>query len=148
MNEVASEGFTTYDSLLSEEVLVMSVVLCFLGDSPMHAEITSTPNPGASNNPCRQCHVGVMMREQKPTIKYVKEFFGLETAPARKWDETKERVKEMWKSFKEESLAAYELKEKIYGLKDQMTIEMIELSKTPEEQARIQAIETINPNQL
>lgn len=60
MNHISTEGFTAYDSLICQEVLVMSVVLCFLADSPMHAEVTSTPNPGTSNNPCRVCHLGVI----------------------------------------------------------------------------------------
>ncbi|PLW20099.1 hypothetical protein PCASD_16644, partial [Puccinia coronata f. sp. avenae] len=46
MNELATEGVVAYDSGLKQNVLVMSVFLCFQGDSPMDAEITSTPVPG------------------------------------------------------------------------------------------------------
>jgi len=65
-----------HDSSLGQEVLVMSVVLAFLADSPMHAEITSTPMPANSNNPCRVCHLSVDNRAGKQSISYVQEFFG------------------------------------------------------------------------
>ncbi|EFP77823.2 uncharacterized protein PGTG_03779 [Puccinia graminis f. sp. tritici CRL 75-36-700-3] len=42
-----------FDQSISQPVLVNTIVLCFLADSPMHAEITNTPNPGTSLNPCR-----------------------------------------------------------------------------------------------
>jgi hypothetical protein len=47
-SEMATEGVVTYDSGLKQNVLVISVVLCFQGDSPMDAEITSTPVPGVA----------------------------------------------------------------------------------------------------
>ncbi|EHS63914.1 uncharacterized protein PGTG_20894 [Puccinia graminis f. sp. tritici CRL 75-36-700-3] len=55
LNDMAINGFTSYDSTICQEVHVMTSVLCFLADSPMHAEITNTPVPGNSLNPCRCC---------------------------------------------------------------------------------------------
>ncbi|KAA1132169.1 hypothetical protein PGTUg99_001384 [Puccinia graminis f. sp. tritici] len=52
---MAAEGYPAYDCTINEEVLVVSTILSFLGDSPMHAEITSTPIPGNSLHPCRAC---------------------------------------------------------------------------------------------
>ncbi|KAA1082636.1 hypothetical protein PGT21_009069 [Puccinia graminis f. sp. tritici] len=46
LNELATVGFEAYDHSISQVVLVTSTVLCFVADSPMHAEITNTPNPG------------------------------------------------------------------------------------------------------
>jgi hypothetical protein len=66
-----------YDAGLKEEVLVMTGVLCFLGDSPMHAEITNTPNPGVSLNPCRICHLKVDKLADKASQVYVRESIGL-----------------------------------------------------------------------
>jgi hypothetical protein len=63
---MAQDGFAAYDSTISQPVLVHSVVLCFLADSPMHAEVTNTPNPGQSNHPCRMCTLSV---ERKSMVK-------------------------------------------------------------------------------
>ncbi|EFP76461.2 uncharacterized protein PGTG_02902 [Puccinia graminis f. sp. tritici CRL 75-36-700-3] len=40
MNQLSTTGAVAWDAGLMEEVLVTSNVLCFLGDSPMHAEAT------------------------------------------------------------------------------------------------------------
>ena len=54
---ITKDGFTTFDSTIMQEVLVTGHVLCFLADSPMHAEVTNTPNPGSSLTPCQICHL-------------------------------------------------------------------------------------------
>ena len=51
ISDLISNGVVAYDIGLQQEVLVMTAVLCFLGDSPMHAEVTNTPNPGVALNP-------------------------------------------------------------------------------------------------
>lgn len=53
-------------------------VLAHLGDSPMHAEISNTPNPSSSLNPCRICHLSVDTKAQKQTPNYVQSFLGLD----------------------------------------------------------------------
>ncbi|KAI7942701.1 hypothetical protein MJO28_012728 [Puccinia striiformis f. sp. tritici] len=57
-----------------QEVHFMVIPLCFLADSPMAAEITNTPNPGTSNNPCRVCHLQCPQEEEKSTLKYLQDF--------------------------------------------------------------------------
>ncbi|KNZ49218.1 hypothetical protein VP01_5148g1 [Puccinia sorghi] len=54
LSEKFNQGFCAFDSSISQEVLFTSFVLCFLADSPMHAEITDTPVPARSLNPCKQ----------------------------------------------------------------------------------------------
>jgi hypothetical protein len=76
ISDVATNGFPAYDCKLGENVLIMSVVLAFLANSPMHAEVTSTPMPAVSNNPCRMCHLSVENRGDKQTTSYVHDFFG------------------------------------------------------------------------
>jgi hypothetical protein len=73
---LATTGHLAFDSGLKKEVLVMSVVNCFMADSPMAAEITNTPNPGKANNPCRICHLRVDKADDRHSIEYVQQFFG------------------------------------------------------------------------
>lgn len=51
-SDLMTEGFVAYDHKSQSEVLVMATVLCHLGDSPMHAEVTNTMNPTSSLSPC------------------------------------------------------------------------------------------------
>jgi hypothetical protein len=73
-SDMALEGFTAYDSHIAEPVLVHSVVLCFLADSPMHAEVTNTPNPGQSNHPCRMCTLSVEKKSMMKSVPYIQQF--------------------------------------------------------------------------
>jgi hypothetical protein len=52
LSEMATDGFKEYDSTISQQVHVMTSVLCFTADSPMHAEIKNTHVPGNSLNSC------------------------------------------------------------------------------------------------
>ena len=54
---MATNGCVAYDHSLQQEVLMMTVPLCLLADSPMAADFTNTLIPGSSNNPCRVCHL-------------------------------------------------------------------------------------------
>lgn len=75
---LANEGFVAWDSAVGEEVTVMVVVLCFLGDSPMHAEISNTKIPGTTLTPCRTCDLRVETRDGKCTERYVQDFIGID----------------------------------------------------------------------
>ena len=146
MNEIGSKGFIAYDPMTKSEVLVMSVVLCFLADSPMHAEVTSTPYPGSSNNPCRVCHLGVMKREDKANLKYVQDFFGINKVSNRDWEQTKANTKELWTISQTGKQADFDLKEKIYGVKDALNSELMDIvKKNPTEKARIASIISAEP---
>ncbi|KAH9822523.1 hypothetical protein DFH28DRAFT_864089, partial [Melampsora americana] len=74
---LSTNGFVAYDPLLDTEVLVMTVVLCHLGDSPMHAEITNTLNPSSSLSPCRICNLQAKSMMEKRTTKYICDFVGI-----------------------------------------------------------------------
>ncbi|POW14591.1 hypothetical protein PSTT_02767 [Puccinia striiformis] len=52
-HDISTNGFVAYDSIIGQEVLVMTSTLSFLADSPMHAEITNTHVPGNALNSCR-----------------------------------------------------------------------------------------------
>ncbi|KNZ49011.1 hypothetical protein VP01_5264g2 [Puccinia sorghi] len=49
---MATNGFIAYNITIGQKFLVVTSILCFLADSPMHAEITNTPVPGNSLNSC------------------------------------------------------------------------------------------------
>ncbi|CAH7667405.1 hypothetical protein PPACK8108_LOCUS1799, partial [Phakopsora pachyrhizi] len=63
-----------YDSSLNEDVLVMPVVLFSMGDSPMHAEISSTMHPNVSLQPCRICCLKADSKKENATANYVQRF--------------------------------------------------------------------------
>ncbi|EFP86451.2 uncharacterized protein PGTG_12407 [Puccinia graminis f. sp. tritici CRL 75-36-700-3] len=83
LKAMAAEGYPAYDCTINEEVLVVSTILSFLGDSPMHAEITSTPIPGNSLHPCRACPLSSVSVKAKATLDYVKRF--LMIGPSGSW---------------------------------------------------------------
>ncbi|KAG0147462.1 hypothetical protein CROQUDRAFT_61614 [Cronartium quercuum f. sp. fusiforme G11] len=74
----ATKGFKAIDCESNEKVLVMVVILCHMGDSPMHAEITNTMNPATALAPCRVCDLHVDKKENKRTSKYVGDFVGVD----------------------------------------------------------------------
>ncbi|KNZ49662.1 hypothetical protein VP01_486g3 [Puccinia sorghi] len=94
LNSISSEGVEAYDIKISQPVLIMSSVLFFLGNSPIHAEITNTPLPNNSLNPCRMCQLSISKAEDKHTEEYLQEFLqvnqdGTQTAnPVRSWKKT------------------------------------------------------------
>ncbi|KAA1124755.1 hypothetical protein PGTUg99_033835 [Puccinia graminis f. sp. tritici] len=99
---LALEGYPAFDCTLQEEVLVVSNIMCFLGDSPMHAEITSTPNPGNSLHLCRACALSAASVKEKATLDYVRFFFMIGPTgswvkhPPRLWEQIKTRCYEVW----------------------------------------------------
>ncbi|KAH9813500.1 hypothetical protein DFH28DRAFT_1171408 [Melampsora americana] len=102
LNDHGENGFIAYDHTLGAEVWVMPVVLCHLGDSPMHAEITNTLNPANTLNPCRMCDLSVNKQAEKESDLFVGPFLGRDSngnkclLPARDWNLTRERTKELW----------------------------------------------------
>ncbi|CAH7689410.1 hypothetical protein PPACK8108_LOCUS24483 [Phakopsora pachyrhizi] len=105
LNTLSSTGFLAYDSSLNEYVLVMPVVLLFLGDSPMHAEISSTMHPNVSLQPCRICCLKAEGKKEKATANYVQRFIGhnskgFQVKPVlRTWIMTKKNVYYTWEMF-------------------------------------------------
>lgn len=78
ISDLAANGLIAYDQASKKRILVVPWVLCHLGDSPMHAEISNTPNPSQALNPCRICPLTVVTKAQKQTLQYVKLFLGLD----------------------------------------------------------------------
>ncbi|KAI9601743.1 hypothetical protein KEM48_000846 [Puccinia striiformis f. sp. tritici PST-130] len=143
LNQLVNEGHVAYDCGIHQEVLVMSVALCFLADSPMAAEVTNTPLPGGScNNPCRRCHLGVAEAADRMELPYLKAFFGVHSLPApRSWRTTVAITKDSWQVYESQNKAAYNTLMGNHALKDKLQEELIELIKNnPSEQARVALI--------
>ncbi|KAI8449885.1 hypothetical protein BY996DRAFT_8556781 [Phakopsora pachyrhizi] len=66
----------SFDYSLQEHVLVLPVVLLFMADLPMHAEITSTMQTNVSLQPCRICKLKAKNKKEKATGTYVDNFIG------------------------------------------------------------------------
>ncbi|CAH7673084.1 hypothetical protein PPACK8108_LOCUS7943 [Phakopsora pachyrhizi] len=76
LNKLSTTGFSAFDFSIQEDVLVLPVVLLFMADSPMHAEITSTMSPNISLQPCRICNLKADKKKEKKTAVYVEKFLG------------------------------------------------------------------------
>ncbi|KAH9820336.1 hypothetical protein DFH28DRAFT_1079753 [Melampsora americana] len=107
INDLSINGFVAYNHLLDTGVLVMTVVLCHLGDSPMHTEITNTMNPSSSLSPCRICKLQAKSMIEKRTTKYIGNFVatnedgllitpGQKSLPLQNWLDTKELTEHLW----------------------------------------------------
>ncbi|KAI8451252.1 hypothetical protein BY996DRAFT_6432204 [Phakopsora pachyrhizi] len=102
LNILSKSGFFTFDYSLQEDVLVLPVILIFLGDSPMHAEITSTLHPNVSLQPCRICKLKAKNKKDKATGTYVDNFIGRNTngilvkPNLRSWIDTKKAAYLTW----------------------------------------------------
>ncbi|KAH9810013.1 hypothetical protein DFH28DRAFT_1132572 [Melampsora americana] len=127
INVHASEGFVTYDQMSGTDVLVMVVVLCHLGDSPMHAEISNTTNPANTLTPCRMCDLSVARMADKKSLEYVSAFVGLsleghkQESPKRDWDLTRARTHDIWVTATGQRPSAkrvIEDKRRQFGLRD------------------------------
>ncbi|KAH9808583.1 hypothetical protein DFH28DRAFT_1197768 [Melampsora americana] len=103
LTTLATEGFSAYDGEVDAQVLVMVVVLCYLGDSPMHAEICNCINPGITLTPCRICNLRVDTKDEKTTTSYIQQFVGLDEnfehhpLAFRDWKVTQALTSDVWK---------------------------------------------------
>ncbi|KAG0147900.1 hypothetical protein CROQUDRAFT_23407, partial [Cronartium quercuum f. sp. fusiforme G11] len=73
-SDLTTNEFLAHDWTLHKKVLVVPFVLCHLGDSPMHAEISNTTNPASTLNPCQVCSLTVKTMGEKQTTHYKQEF--------------------------------------------------------------------------
>ncbi|KNZ49730.1 hypothetical protein VP01_4824g1, partial [Puccinia sorghi] len=130
-SELATLGCVSHDCSLKEDVLFMTIPLCFLADSPMAAKVTNTLHPGASNNPCRICHLIC----PQGTVK--------------KWNTTIQLTKELWTSSQTEKETEFEKKQQLYGLRDRINFEIIGLkNKRYDERCRIMEIESNHEDRI
>ncbi|KAH9815232.1 hypothetical protein DFH28DRAFT_1165648 [Melampsora americana] len=134
INDLGRNGFTSYDHSLGEDVCTMVVVLCHLGDSPMHAEICNTTNPANTLTPCRICDLQVDRQLDKQSEEFVRHFLGLsgdgdkEPRPHRKWEVTRERTEEIWRAAqRRNSKKLVEDLGRQYGLRDTLNDYFIHL---------------------
>ncbi|KAH9808376.1 hypothetical protein DFH28DRAFT_910112, partial [Melampsora americana] len=125
INIHSANGFVTYDHAAGTDVLVMVVVLCHLGDSPMHAEVSNTTNPANTLTPCRMCDLHVTRMADKKTVEYISAFIGVSqtgekvTLPARDWDTTRTRTHDIWATAqKPQTKTLVEKKGRTFGLRD------------------------------
>ncbi|KAH9822651.1 hypothetical protein DFH28DRAFT_1049925 [Melampsora americana] len=127
LNKLTAEGFVAYDHKAESEVFVMTTILCHLGDSPMHAEVTNTMNPTTSLTPCRICHLKVKSLTEKRSTKYVCDFFGINEAgernclPRRDWTATVKGTKDLWeKAQLPGPISRFETESAALGLRDSL----------------------------
>jgi hypothetical protein len=71
---MATDGFVAYDSTIHQQVHVMTSIMCFTADSPMHAEITNTHVPGNSLNSCRYCSLSSANLGDRKKMPYIAKF--------------------------------------------------------------------------
>ncbi|OAV87337.1 hypothetical protein PTTG_29470 [Puccinia triticina 1-1 BBBD Race 1] len=135
MNQITRYGFTAFDSHIMQEVLVTGLVFSFLGDSPMHAEITNTPNPGSSLNPCQMCTLHAEGKDQRKTLDYVLQFLRMNpdgseaTGNKRCWKVTHERTYELYTTAIDESHAEFLRKQREWGVTDSLNNRFLKESK-------------------
>ncbi|KAH9816664.1 hypothetical protein DFH28DRAFT_1158132 [Melampsora americana] len=134
LNELMTNGFAAYDHKTKSEVLVMTSVLCHLGDSPMHAEVTNTMNPTSSLSPCRVCHLKVNSLMEKRSTKYVCNFVGIDedgnnaSLPNREWSETISATKQLWDlAQKPGTIGQFDMKSSALGVKDALNMSFVKM---------------------
>ncbi|OAV95271.1 hypothetical protein PTTG_09104 [Puccinia triticina 1-1 BBBD Race 1] len=130
---MSSDGFAAFDCTIQEEVLLTSTVLCFLGDSPMHAEITSTPIPGNALHPCRMCPLSACNVKEKATFDYVARFFMISptgswiTPFPRSWPQIKANCYKVWEmAHQPQKKTAVENSASKLGVKDVLSRTLID----------------------
>ncbi|EHS63166.1 uncharacterized protein PGTG_20750 [Puccinia graminis f. sp. tritici CRL 75-36-700-3] len=135
LNLLSSEGFNAYDHGLQEDVLVMPFVLCFLGDSPMHAEIANTPMPSTALNPCRTCKLSAPGKGSKSTLEYVNDFLGKDadgnkaSFKYRQWSETIKHTHELWDIGMTKSKKKFDEKSIELGVRDVFNRQCLQIIK-------------------
>ncbi|KNZ51385.1 hypothetical protein VP01_3976g1 [Puccinia sorghi] len=127
----------------------MIVILLFLADSSMHSEITSTPIPSNSNNPCRACQLSVNSRNEKTSASYVKNFLRfpgeviafsqLFRNLPREWNNTISNSYNLWDKGKEQPKIIYYNRAFMDVYNDQ---------NHPERRIKIEALEEKNNKRL
>ncbi|EFP84986.2 uncharacterized protein PGTG_11155 [Puccinia graminis f. sp. tritici CRL 75-36-700-3] len=150
LNVLSTEGFQAYDAGLQQDVLVMTMVLCFLGDSPMHAEIANTPMPSVSLNPCRMCDLSAPAKDGKSTHQYVNDFLGKDshghTAPftPRQWDDTIKNTHALWEIGMNRSKKLFDDRSIEYGIRDVINRQCLMIIKdrkaSPRKKAQIRRL--------
>ncbi|KAH9806620.1 hypothetical protein DFH28DRAFT_1179455, partial [Melampsora americana] len=129
LNDAGSTGFRAYDCSIEQDVLVVPFILCHMGDSPMHAEISNTTNPSGTLTPCRICDLTVESRAEKQTETYVQHFVGIghdwkpALLPLRNWSQTRAQTRRLWELTRHpKSIKQFDELSKSYGTRDSMNL--------------------------
>ncbi|KAH9807975.1 hypothetical protein DFH28DRAFT_1199728 [Melampsora americana] len=129
LNEAASTGFCAYDCTIEQEVLVVPFILCHMGDSPMHAEISNTTNPSGTLSPCRICDLTVESRADKQSAWYIQQFVGIGIdwkpagLPLRNWAQTRIQTQNLWQLTRHpRSIRQFDDLSKSYGTRDSLNL--------------------------
>ncbi|KAH9820344.1 hypothetical protein DFH28DRAFT_884841, partial [Melampsora americana] len=129
LNEAAANGFRAYDCITDHKVLVIPFILCHMGDSPMHVEISNTTNPSGTLSPCRICDLTVELRADKQSKTYVQQFVGIDkdwmpaTQPLHIWARTREQTKALWVLTRNpKSIKQFDDLSKTYGTRDSLNL--------------------------
>ncbi|KAH9807600.1 hypothetical protein DFH28DRAFT_938119 [Melampsora americana] len=130
LNQAASRGFRAYDCSIKQDVIVIPFILCHMGDSPMHSEISNTTNPSGTLSPCRICDLTVESRADKQTPTYVQQFVGIDgdwlpaTLPFRNWKCTQEQTRKLWELTRNpKSIKQFDVLSKEYGIRDSLNLQ-------------------------
>ncbi|KAA1111013.1 hypothetical protein PGT21_035677 [Puccinia graminis f. sp. tritici] len=150
MNDLATGGHVAYDYELGQDVLIMSVVLCFQGDSPMHAEVTCTHMPNASLNSCRMCKLKAASIEDRRSLQYIQHFIGRDTQghvcrpSPRTWKETKTTAKYLWRLSKTEPKTVVDRMITDLGVKDNINKQAMDIMREGNDQQLIEKIRSLD----
>ncbi|PLW52727.1 hypothetical protein PCANC_16005 [Puccinia coronata f. sp. avenae] len=155
LNRMAQDGFAAYDCTILQPVLVHSVVLCFLADSPMHAEVTNTPNPGQSNHPCRMCTLSVERKSMVKSKTYIQKYlqvdeFGQHSPnPPRDWAVTFKRSHALYNIAMLRNITMFKTQSTTWGVKDAINTRFIIESRTNPALEEMMGVLDLNyPNRL
>ncbi|KAH9812707.1 hypothetical protein DFH28DRAFT_1061525, partial [Melampsora americana] len=134
LNNLITEGFVAYDEKIQKEVFVMTVVLCHLGDSPMHAEVTNTMNPTTSLTPCRICNLKVQSLMDKRSSRYICDFLGIDETgnksllQRRDSAKTVQGTKDLWNlAQRPGNISQFDTKSAELGLRDSLNMSFVKM---------------------
>ncbi|KAH9815040.1 hypothetical protein DFH28DRAFT_1166770 [Melampsora americana] len=134
LNHLETNGLVAFDHNINSEVLVMPVILCHLGDSPMHAEVTNTMNPTSSLTPCRICKLRAASMAKKKSKKYICDFLGIDevgnpsSLEKRRWQDTIQGTKDLWSLAQQPgNIGVFDTESAAAGLRDSLNMEFVKL---------------------
>ncbi|KAA1082180.1 hypothetical protein PGTUg99_025472 [Puccinia graminis f. sp. tritici] len=149
LNLGSTQGFPAYDPGLNADVLVMTVVLSFQADSPMHAEVTNTTVPGVCLNPCRMCDLHLDCLNDKRSRDYVQKFVHIDQhgndcpVSSRSWSDVQNRTGDLWETAQDGVKCHFDDKSKEKGIRDTLNrtfVEMLQDKEHPDVQAECESL--------
>ncbi|KAA1068127.1 hypothetical protein PGTUg99_019411 [Puccinia graminis f. sp. tritici] len=118
LNMLATDGFVAHDASTGSDVLIMSLVLCFQADSPMHAEVTNTPLPNEGSS-----QICLLMGRSDGLIT---PDFQKSPLP-RNWETIQTQTKSLWEIGKKGVKSHFDDKTKELGIRDSINRRFVEV---------------------